>query len=124
MSGKLKAVAKKVAKKAAKKAVKAVKVAAPAPVMISKRVIKKFVSEGRTEEKTMDEMEELQEENRTLREELAQLKDDALRGGAAAIKDQARRWIRGKLPGERLIKTDPDTGKYEEIDKAEWDSLR
>ena len=67
----------------------------------------------------MDEMEEVQQENRTLRQELAQLKAAAKTVGAGAIK----KWVRGKLPGDKLIKTDPDTGKYETIDKAEWDSL-
>jgi molecular chaperone GrpE (heat shock protein) len=35
----------------------------------------------------------------------------------------AKKWQRGKLPGERYIKTDPETGHFLEINKAEWDSL-
>jgi hypothetical protein len=34
-----------------------------------------------------------------------------------------KRWIRGKLPGEKLIKIDSVTGKFQEIDRGEWDSL-
>ena len=34
------------------------------------------------------------------------------------------RFTRGKLPGEKLIKVDMGTGRFEVIEKAEWDSLR
>lgn len=33
------------------------------------------------------------------------------------------KWVRGILPGNKLIKTDPATGVFKEIDKKEWDSL-
>lgn len=109
--GKPKVVAKKTAKKTA-----------PAPVKLSKRAIKKFVSEGR-KDKTM-EYEELVKENERLRGVVSELEErvedlqEVAGPSPAPIK-----WVRGKLPGEKYIKTDSATGKFVQIDKTEWDSL-
>ena len=124
--GKLKGVIKKVAKKTAKTAAAVAKDAAvkriPTPI--------KQAIQRRAEDKMMEDLEQLQEENNNLREdnqamaeEIARLKAEAKKVQAIPAPEQAKKWIRGKLPGEKLIKTDPETGEFKEIDRAEWDTL-
>jgi len=71
-----------------------------------------------------DEVEELQakvsqltEENDQLRARVAQLETSAGDAPPSGV------WKRGKLPGEKLIKTNVETGKFQVIDRAEWDAL-
>jgi hypothetical protein len=71
-----------------------------------------------------DEVEELQkqvseltEENDQLRARVAQLEAGKGNTPPSGV------WKRGKLPGEKLIKTNVETGKFQEINRAEWDSL-
>jgi hypothetical protein len=102
---------------------KAVKKREPILVKLSQVASKKFVSKGR-KGKTM-EYEELVKENERLRGMVSELEErvedlqEVAGPSPAPIK-----WVRGKLPGEKYIKTDPETGKFEQIDKAEWDSLQ
>jgi hypothetical protein len=46
---------------------------------------------------------------------------DELDAGAAS--DDRKRFVRGKLPGGKLIATDTLTGKFEEVDQDEWNLL-
>jgi hypothetical protein len=136
--GKPKVVAKKATKKTTPAPVKRSKGTISVEAMIvstprpSKPALKKFVPGGR-KAKAM-EYEELVEENQRLKEQVKELTDarNELTLKIEELEDKpippdpptAKNWMRGKLPGERFIKTDPETGKFEEIDKAEWDSLR
>jgi cell division protein FtsB len=63
---------------------------------------------------------ELTDENARLKDRIAELESG---GGSAPPEEEKRKWIRGKLPGEKLIKTDSATGEFEEIDREEWESL-
>jgi uncharacterized small protein (DUF1192 family) len=72
------------------------------------------------------EIKELEEHIATLTDENTRLKE--LNANQAQQIDQLNgskqiRWTRGKLPGEKLIKSDPDTGAWMEISREEWDSL-
>ena len=60
---------------------------------------------------------ELTEENDALKAKIAELESKV------ETTQPKKRWTRGKLPGEKLIKTDPETGDFVEIDRAEWDAL-
>lgn len=108
---------------------KAVKKPVP-PVKLSKATVKKFVSEGKKME-----YQELVVENEALKAQVSELeaKVDELEAEVDEYRDHdvasppsepTVKWVRGKLPGEKYIKTDPSTGKFEVIDKAQWDSLR
>lgn len=64
-----------------------------------------------------EEVQRLTEENETLRARL-----DALENGEVNA-TPAPKWKKGLLPGNQYIKTDPATGDFKKIDKAEWDTL-
>jgi predicted RNase H-like nuclease (RuvC/YqgF family) len=90
---------------------------AKSPPKVAKKEKKKTMS---------DQMQELEIQVEKLEEENAALKDTVTRLERAAMvgtTTPARKWIRGKLPGEKLIKTDTETGEFQEIDQAEFDSL-
>lgn len=61
------------------------------------------------------------EENRRLTEENERLKAGLEASGIAY--QEAPRWIRGKLPGDKFIKVNEATGEFEEIDQEEWLTL-
>ena len=68
----------------------------------------------------------LEEENQALKEKNEQLESDLIEAhSTAAAPDAAakKKWIRGKLPGEKLIKTDNETGAFQEISREEWNAL-
>jgi len=67
-----------------------------------------------------EQIDELQKENDQLKERNEELENSA---EATTAKTPRVKWVRGKLPGEKLIKTNPETGAFEEIDKQEWDLL-
>lgn len=57
-------------------------------------------------------------------EDQAEAEGDGLQNERRAVNSlRTSQWTRGKLPGGKLIKTDNVTGKFEEIDQAEWDRL-
>lgn len=119
MSGKLKRVAKKAAKKTAKVAVNRL----PAkPVAIARKILG---TPGKKEGTMGDEMEELQKENAKLRRRVDEMEayQKEAEAEVAQKRPDAKKWIRGKLPGDKLIKTDPDTGEWTQIDRAEWELL-
>lgn len=64
---------------------------------------------------------EMEQRINVLGEENERLRVSLVNSGAA---DPGRKWIRGKLPGEKLIKVDAATGAFEEIGREEWESLR
>ena len=66
----------------------------------------------------------LTEENDALKISVADLMADNERLRLEGPVGEAKRFTRGKLPGEKLIKVETATGKFEVIDKAEWDSLQ
>jgi predicted nucleic acid-binding Zn-ribbon protein len=96
----------------------------------AKKVVKKTAPR---KDKTMgDEMDELNEQITQLTNENEELKTkveelESSLAEAEESKEPARiikkQWTRGKLPGEKLIKTNNQTGKFEEITRAEWDAL-
>ena len=86
-------------------------------------IVSRTKLQDKSEGKAMEQIEELQEENKVLREKVEELEARLENAEAAASVSPAIKWVRGKLPGEKLIKTDPETGKFEEIDRAEWDAL-
>jgi len=65
----------------------------------------------------------LTEENDALKVSMADLlaENERLRREGP---DEVPKFTRGKLPGEKLIKVDEATGRFEVIEKTEWDSLR
>lgn len=65
----------------------------------------------------------LTEENDALKVSVADLLAENERLRSEGPIGETKRFTRGKLPGEKLIKVEIATGKFEEIDKAEWDSL-
>lgn len=83
----------------------------------------------RTRTQLESDLEALNQDNAALKlklvvreRDLAELKglnDELLKppGGGAS------HWVRGILPGNRLIKTNLKTGGYQTITKEEWDSL-
>src|ERR1700727_3980930 len=92
------------------------RIAAPtSPPKAAKKEKRKTMSEEFDELRL--EVDELTEENARLKDRVAELEG----GGAAGA--PPRRWVRGKLPGEKLIKTDSETGALIESDQAEIDSL-
>lgn len=67
---------------------------------------------------------ELKQKNLDLATMVEELEERAnLEGEGANVTPIKQRWTRGKLPGDKLIKTDVATGKFQEIDREEWDSL-
>lgn len=65
----------------------------------------------------------LSDDNEALRISVADLLTENERLRSEGPIGETKRFTRGKLPGEKLIKVEIATGKFEEIDKAEWDSL-
>lgn len=108
----LKAVVKKTATKAITR-----RAAATRPPKAKKKE-KKTMSEEFEELRL--QVDELTDENAKLKDRIAELESG---GGSAPPEEEKRKWIRGKLPGEKLIKTDSATGEFEEIDREEWESL-
>lgn len=95
----------------------------PAPTRRAAPVSPPTKAAKKEKKKTMtDQMQELEEQVEKLEEENAALRDKiaSLEGASGA---PPRKWVRGKLPGEKLIKTDSETGEFEEISQAEFDSL-
>jgi len=108
--------AKAIAKKAANKALtRAVSRTAPTPPPKAEKKEKKAMDE-RVED-LEQAVQELTEENDALKAKVAELESKV---ETAAPR---KRWARGKLPGEKLIKTDQETGDFVEIDRDEWDAL-
>ena len=66
----------------------------------------------------------LTEENDVLKLSVADLLAENERLRHEGPVGETKRFTRGKLPGEKLIKIETATGKYEEIEKAEWDLLQ
>ena len=117
--GRVKAITRKLARKAINK--RSPK-AAPTPPKAEKKEKKKAMSEELDD--LREQVERLTRENESLREQVEELggEAEASEGGDADLPPK-RRWTRGKLPGDKLIKTDNKTGKFEEITREEWDSL-
>lgn len=123
--GRLKRLAKKGAKKAAKKGITAVK--ATPPVRIAKQTMRKFMQGGGAmEDDRLEELEKanakLVKDNAKLETRVEELKAEAQDRPETEV-EAKNKWSRGTLPGNKYIKIDHATGKFEEIDKQEWDSL-
>jgi predicted RNase H-like nuclease (RuvC/YqgF family) len=114
MGNRLKAVAKKAARKALTR--RAPTPPPPPPPKAEKKEKKKMSEQIDSLETQVDE---LTQENEELRAKVAELE----RNPGSAAPTGEKKWVRGKLPGEKLIKTNTETGDYEEIDQAEFDSL-
>lgn len=61
---------------------------------------------------------------------MTDLEEESEKGGVSMAQKrravaalESRRWTRGKLPGGKLIRTDKASGKFEEVDREEWDRL-
>lgn len=128
--------------KRANKATKATKAAGkekriPPPPSATAKKMSKAPAPGASRKerphKMSDELDDLylqvaklEEENQALKEKNEQLESDLIEAhSTAAAPDTAakKKWIRGKLPGEKLIKTDNETGAFQEISREEWNAL-
>ena len=69
------------------------------------------------------QVEELTQENSELKAKVEELERNNAAINALPGPGQTKEWTRGKLPGDKLIKTSTKTGEFEEIDQQEWDSL-
>lgn len=94
---------------------------------------KKVVTKRLTKEATMDQLEqenqalterveELERENEKLKARIEEL--EAIQANPTQAREEEPKWERGVLPGNKYIKTDLNTGNFEEITKQEWDQLR
>jgi len=73
-----------------------------------------------------EQIDKLREENEELKAKNEQLESDITQAQSTAAAPETTsktRWLRGKLPGEKLIKTDKETGAFEEISREEWNTL-
>jgi len=68
-------------------------------------------------------VEELEAKVEELEDKIIELNAENERLRSTPQAETPKKWQRGKLPGERYIKTDPETRRFLEINKAEWDSL-
>lgn len=66
----------------------------------------------------------LLDDNEALKLSVADLLTENERLRSEGPVGETKRFTRGKLPGEKLIKVEIATGRYEVIEKPEWDSLR
>lgn len=104
------------------------KLAAKASALITKATSPPQAAKKERKKTMSDQIEELEIQVEKLEEENAELKDriaelEGATTGSGGATERVRKWIRGKLPGERFIKTDSETGEFEVIDQAEFDSL-
>ena len=101
---------------------------------MTRRAAPKPIAPPKAEKRQRRSMDDLEQENEKLRGQVAELtkENDTLAAHVEELRgkietgsvDPAKtKWKRGKLPGEKYIKTDLDTGKFTVIDKQEWDSL-
>jgi cell division protein FtsB len=71
---------------------------------------------------------ELSEQYLAMKAEMKALQEDDISRADAALqayiaKSSERKFIRGKLPGEKLIKVDIESGAFEEVTPEEWHAL-
>jgi TolA-binding protein len=126
MAGPRKKVKKLIAKATAKKAAAIIDRVKPTKAMQRHKAKPPTTNRERIQAMTTEiddlreQIDELQKENDQLKERNEELENSA---EATTAQTPRVKWVRGKLPGEKLIKTNPETGAFEEIDKQEWDLL-